>query len=247
MCIAYSGRCLLSSFLVNRDSNRGRCAHPCRWNYAVVEEKRPGQYMPVTEDERGTYIFNSRDLCMIDHIPALIESGVAALKIEGRMKGIHYVASTVKAYREAIDAYYRTPCGYRVEQDWADLLDSVNQRGYCTGFYLGDAAQSAPNLELTRKTYEHRLVGKIVTIPAPGQIVVDMRNRLEIGETVEILSPRQGLRSMSIPRMVNLEGEPVKVAHAGQQIKMELSGAWRPKDLIRRRVPRTSGATTVDP
>jgi len=241
MCMAYSGRCLLSSFLAGRDSNRGRCAHPCRWSYAVVEEKRPGQYMPVIEDARGTYIFNARDLCMIDHIPALIESGVAALKIEGRMKGIHYVASTVKAYREAIDSYYRNPGSYHVRQDWADLLDSVNQRGYCTGFYFGDPTEIEPNLALTRKAYEHRLVGKILSARAPGQVVVDVRNRLETGETVEILSPFQPIQRRVIRPMVNLAGEPIRVAHAGHQVQMALEGDWQPNDVIRRRDAPSSG------
>ena len=237
MCISYSGRCLLSSFLAHRDSNRGRCAHPCRWNYAVVEEKRPGQYLPVSEDERGTYIFNSRDLCMIDHIPTLIESGLAALKIEGRMKGIHYVASTVKAYREAIDAYYHHPDDYRVQQDWLDTLDSVNQRGYCTGFYFGDPVQTEPNLELTRPAYEHRLVGKVVSVATAGTVVVDIRNRLATGEAVEFLSPGRPVQHDAIPRMFDLASGPVTVAHAGMQVEMEFKTTCRPNDLIRRRDP----------
>lgn len=237
MCISYSGRCLLSSFLANRDSNRGRCAHPCRWNYAVVEEKRPGQYLPVREDERGTYIFNSRDLCMIEHIPALIKSGVTALKIEGRMKGIHYVASTVKAYREAIDAYYRLPGDDHVQQDWVDTLNSVNQRGYCTGFYFGDPVQTQPNLELTRPAYEHRLVGKVVSVSTAGTVVVDIRNRLATGDAVELLSPGIPVQKEAIPRMLDLASGPVKVAHAGMQVEMNLKTTCRPNDLIRRRDP----------
>jgi len=240
MCISYSGRCLLSSFLANRDSNRGRCAHPCRWNYAVVEEKRPGQYLPVSEDERGSYIFNARDLCMIEHIPALIESGLAALKIEGRMKGIHYVASTVKVYREAIDAYYRHPDTYRVQQDWVDTLDSVNQRGYCTGFYFGDPVQTQPNLELTRPAYEHRLVGKVVSVSGAGTVVVDIRNRLATGDAVELLSPGNPVQKDEIPHMRDLASGPVKVAHAGMQVEMNLKTICRPRDLLRRRDPLDS-------
>ena len=237
MCISYSGRCLLSNFMANRDSNRGRCAQPCRWKYAVVEEKRPGQYLPVHEDERGSYIFNSRDLCMIEHIPALIESGLTALKIEGRMKGIHYVASTVKAYREAIDAYYRHPDDYRVQQDWVDTLDSVNQRGYCTGFYFGDPTQTQPNLELTRPAYEHRLVGKVISVSTAGTAVVDVRNRLTTGEAIEFLSPGKPVQHNRVPRMVDLSKNPVAVAHAGMQVEMGLNTACRPNDLIRRRDP----------
>jgi putative protease len=235
MCISYSGRCLLSNYLAQRDSNRGRCAHPCRWNYAVVEEKRPGQYLPLREDERGSYIFNSRDLCMIDHIPALIESGVTALKIEGRMKGIHYVAATVKAYREAIDTYYRHPERFQVDPDWLSTLDSVNQRGYCTGFYFGDPNQTQPNLELTRPHYAHRLVGKILSIPRAGIAVVDVRNRLATGDVVEILAPGRPVQNETIPAMTDLAGTPVAVAHAGMQVKVALRTPCGSHDLLRRR------------
>jgi putative protease len=237
MCMSYSGRCLLSNFLANRDSNRGQCAHPCRWNYAVVEEKRPGQYLPVREDDRGTYIFNARDLCMIEHIPALVESGVAALKIEGRMKGIHYVASSVKAYRAALDAYYRDPLGFRVEQDWVDTLDSINQRGYCTGFYFGDPRQTQPNYSLTRPAYEHRLVGKVLSCAASGTVVVDVRNRLAVDDTVEVLSPGRPVWQEAIRRMVDPATGPVMVAHAGMKIEIDVTTGCRPNDLIRRRDP----------
>ena len=237
MCISYSGRCLLSSFMANRDSNRGRCAHPCRWRYHLVEEKRPGQFLPILEDAHGTYIFNSRDLCMIGHIPTLIESGVTALKIEGRMKGIHYVASTVKVYRDAIDAYYRNPGDFRIQQDWIDILESINQRGYCTGFYFGDPVETEPNLELTRPDYAHHLVGKIVSGQAPGTVVVDVRNRLATGEAVEILSPGMSIQKDVIPPMRDLDGTPMKVTHAGHRVEMVLTAVCGPNDLVRRHDP----------
>src|SRR5210317_748326 len=142
MCIAYSGRCLLSSFMANRHSNRGMCAHPCRWKYALVEELRDGEYMPIAEDDRGTYIFNSKDLCMIEHIPAMIDSGVSALKIEGRMKGINYLATVVKVYREAIDQYYQDPMGYAVQPAWLVELTRIDHRGFCSGFYFDDPQQT---------------------------------------------------------------------------------------------------------
>jgi putative protease len=211
----------------------------------VVEEKRPGQYLPVMEDGRGTYIFNSRDLCMIDHIPALIESGVAALKIEGRMKGIHYVAATVKAYRDAIDAYYRDPARYGVNQDWRDTLDSVNQRGYCTGFYFGDPHQIEPNLELVRPFYEHRLVGKILSVVSAGRAVVDVRNRLAADDEVEILSPGHPIRSARISRMTGPDGAPAATAHAGQQVSIDLPMTCGPNDLIRRRDPRDGSLNPI--
>jgi len=240
MCISYSGRCLLSSYLALRDSNRGRCAHPCRWNYALVEEKRPGQYLPLREDEHGTYIFNSRDLCMIEHIPALIESGIAALKIEGRMKGIHYVAVTVKAYREAIDAYYRRPQDYRVARDWWAALESVNQRGYCTGFYFGDPSQTSPNLELQQPSYAHRLVGRIVSAEDDGTFIVDVRNRLSTGDRIEVLSPGRPIQSDTLQNMTDLDGLRLPVAHAGRRVRLALRVPGGSMDIIRRRDPSTT-------
>ena len=234
LCISYSGRCLLSSYLANRDGNRGRCAQPCRWQYAVVEEKRPGQYLPIREDARGSYIFNSRDLCMIAHIPALVESGVCALKIEGRMKGIHYVAATVKAYREAIDVYYRTPDQYRVKEDWWNLLDSVNQRGYSTGFYFGAPDELDPNPVLTRAGYAHRLVGKILSAPCDGRSTLDVRNRMAEGDPVEILSPGRPIARDVITRMTEADGRPLTVAHAGMQVQADLRRPCGPNDLLLR-------------
>ena len=148
MCIAYSGRCLLSSFMANRHSNRGMCTHPCRWKYAIVEETRAGQYMPIAEDDRGTYIFNSKDLCTIEHIPAMINSGVSALKIEGRMKGINYLASVVKVYREAIDRYVQDPAEYSISPEWLIELAKINHRGYCTGFYFDDPRADRSRLRI---------------------------------------------------------------------------------------------------
>jgi putative protease len=135
MCISYSGRCLLSSYMTGRDSNRGECAHPCRYKYYLMEEKRPGQYMPVMEDERGTYIMNSKDLCMIEHIPDALNAGITSLKIEGRMKSSFYVAQVVKAYREAIDAYYENPNETNINPEWLSELSKASHREFTTGFY----------------------------------------------------------------------------------------------------------------
>lgn len=234
MCIAYSGRCLLSTYLAQRDANRGQCAQPCRWHYAVVEEKRPGQYLALEEDERGTYIFNARDLCMIAHIPELIASGVCALKIEGRMKGIHYVAATVKAYREAIDAYYQSPDDYCLKPEWSALLDSINQRGYCTGFYLGDPREVEPNWELTRADYEHRLVGKILSSDSFGRASVDVRNRMTVGETVEILAPGRPISRDVITDMTDGDGHHLETAHAGMCVDVGLQIVCGCNDLLRR-------------
>ncbi|MBW2366874.1 MAG: U32 family peptidase, partial [Deltaproteobacteria bacterium] len=145
MCISVSGRCLLSSFMTQRDSNRGMCSHPCRWQYAVVEQRRPEKYFPVAEDTHGTYVFNSQDLCMLSHIPEMVAAGIDSLKIEGRMKSVHYVAATVKTYREAIDAFYDNPQTYQVDKRWVAELSGISHRLYCTGFYFEDPEQISPN------------------------------------------------------------------------------------------------------
>ena len=147
MCMAYSGRCLLSSYLADRDSNRGACCQPCRFHYAVMEATRPGQYFPIAEDHRGAYLFNARDLCMIEHLPALIDTGIGAFKIEGRMKSVHYLAAVVNVYREAIDAWYRDPGAYTVQPHWLSELAAISHRGYSTGFYFRDRSQTASNLD----------------------------------------------------------------------------------------------------
>ena len=144
MCISYSGRCLLSAFMENRDGNRGECCHPCRFHYTVMEEKRPGQHFPLAEDDRGSYIFNSRDLCMLGHIPELAGAGIRSFKIEGRMKGIHYLATVLRVYREALDDWQADPHNFRVREHWRRELAMVDHRGYCTGFYFGDPAQVVP-------------------------------------------------------------------------------------------------------
>lgn len=136
MCISYSGRCLLSNYMANRDANRGRCAHSCRWKYYLVEEKRPGEYYPVFEDEQGTYIMNSRDLCLIEHIPEVVETGVDSLKIEGRMKSLHYVATVTAVYRQAIDSYFKDPISYQFKPEWLEELKKVSHRDYTTGFFF---------------------------------------------------------------------------------------------------------------
>ncbi len=141
MCISYSGRCLLSSVMTARNANTGECAHPCRWNYSLVEEKRPGEYFPVWEDANGTFIFNSKDLCLLPHIPQLVDSGVDSLKIEGRMKGIHYLASVVRVYREALDRYCEDPAVYSFRSEWMDELRKISHRGYTSGFFLGKPSE----------------------------------------------------------------------------------------------------------
>jgi len=232
MCISYSGRCLLSSFMTNRESNRGMCAHACRWNYAVVEETRPGKYMPVIEDNRGTYIFNSRDLCMIHHLREIIQSGVRSIKIEGRMKSIHYVASTVKTYREAIDSYYDHPNHFEIKQDWIDELNKISHRGYCTGFYFNDPLQVSPNFENTmNKAY--RFVGKVIENQGPRRILVETRNMICNGSVVDILSVNQPSRRTKIIDMQDKSGKTVSIAHPNTHLTMILDIECSTNDLLR--------------
>jgi putative protease len=176
MCISYSGRCLLSAFMTNRSSNLGKCSHPCRWNYAVMEEKRPGQYYPIAENNDGTYIFNSKDLCMIEHIPEIIESGLSSVKIEGRMKGINYIASAVKVYREAIDLYYENPATYKTQKYWIDELNNISHRGYCTGFYFSDPEQILPNFGSNLNPGQV-FIGRVIEVNNNQSVNINVRNK----------------------------------------------------------------------
>jgi len=194
MCIAYSGRCLLSNFMAGRDSNQGQCSHPCRWSYAVVEETRPGQYQPIMEDTGGTTVFHSKDLCMLDYLPEMIRAGVQALKIEGRMKGIHYVATAVKVYREALDAFFENPDGFSVRQEWRDLLADIGHRGYCTGFYLGNPDETLPNVASGGTREPPQLVGKVEEAGSGDVMAVDVRNTFAVGDPVEVPSPGRPVR-----------------------------------------------------
>ena len=233
MCISYSGRCLLSSFMTGRDANRGRCTHPCRWKYAVMEETRPGQYFPVEEDETGTYIFSSRDLCMIGHLPALIGSGVASLKIEGRMKSIHYTASVVKVYREAIDRYYADPEGYRVEEAWLKELDAVSHRPYSTGFYFGAPASPLPP-EGVLTAIPQRLIAKILSQGEAGTYLLDVRNKFFAEESVEVLTSRGPVRPDRILSLSDVAGGSLPLAQPNSRVRVALTGNYAPHDLIRR-------------
>ncbi len=233
MCISYSGRCLLSSFMALRDSNRGMCCHPCRFNYAVVEEKRPGQYYELSEDNRGTYIFNSRDLCMIEHIPEMVASGISSLKIEGRMKGINYLASVVRIYREAIDAYTLDAISYQVQPEWVAELAKVSHREYCTGFYLGDPEQVSSNID-GRISAGLQFLAKVLKANGNGQVVVDVRNQLRRNDDIEIISAKGPVRTDSILRIINENHQEVDVVHPGSRAEITLGGDASPNDIIRK-------------
>jgi len=236
MCIAYSGRCLLSGYMANRDSNRGMCAHPCRWRYAVVEELRPGQYLPLTEDDRGSYIFSSKDLCMIGHIPDMIRAGICALKIEGRMKGIHYLAAVVKAYREAIDAYYNHSEAYVVTEEWTKELSSINHRGYCTGFYFGNPDQVLPNYSSSMLLTEYLFVGKILRSAGEKHFFVDVRNKINKNDSVEILRKNGPAQQDTVLDITGLDGAPLSVVQPGNRVLLKLENDYAVNDIIRKKI-----------
>jgi U32 family peptidase len=232
-CISYSGRCLLSSFMSNRDSNRGLCSQPCRWKYAIVEELRPGQYMPIAEDDHGSYIFNSKDLCMIEHIPAVIESGIVSLKIEGRMRGINYLASTVKVYREAIDAYYKNRANYSVKEDWLKELGRISHRSYCTGFYFGDPNQISPAYEKTKDT-GHTFIGKVTESATQLGTKIEVRNKVFKGDVIEVLGRKGPAKQDKINAILDQDGQSLLFAQPCSNVFVSLNNDYTSNDLIRR-------------
>ncbi len=236
MCMAYSGRCLLSSFMALRDSNRGMCCHPCRFQYALVEAKRPGQYYELSEDARGTYILNARDLCMIEHIPEMMAAGISSLKIEGRMKGINYLASVVRIYREAIDAYALDAEAYQVQAEWIAELAKVTHREYCTGFYLGDPEQVSPNMDGRIRT-GLLFLAKVLKTNGNGQMVIDVRNQLCRNDNIEIISAGSPVRTDTILKIVNEDHQEVDVVNPGRRAEITLGGDASPNDILRKVTP----------
>lgn len=242
MCISWSGRCLLSNFFTNgkRQSNRGECIQACRFRYAVMEESRPGQYWPVEEDEHGTYIFNSKDLCMIDHIPELIEGGAASLKIEGRMKSVYYVAAVVAAYRKAIDAYYAEGGAYRVRPEWREELEKVSHRPYTTAFAFQNPDHSAQEYVKSQPEQPYDFVGLI--LPGHGEEGtnrVQQRNHFKVGEILEYLTPQGQVGLVKITRLVNQEGEEVdKAPHPLEELTMTGDKTLPAFSILRRRAKK---------
>ena len=235
MCISYSGRCLLSNFMIQRDANRGACAHPCRWKYALVEEKRPGEYYPVEEDGRGTYILNSRDLNMISHIPELVEAGVSSFKIEGRMKSIFYVATVVGAYRKAIDAYERNPKGYVFDPKWMTEVSKASHREFTTGFYFNQPTHLDQNYQTSAYTRNYTFVGLVQDCDPNGLAWVEQRNKMKVGDSVEIMSPYRASFSQKIEEMWNEGGERIEEApHPQQLVQIKFSQPVFPYDILRR-------------
>ena len=236
MCISYSGRCLMSNYLTGRDANRGSCAQPCRWNYALVEEKRPGQYFPVLEDERGTYIFNSKDMCLLPYLPDVIASGVDSLKIEGRMKSVHYAASVVKAYREAIDCYFAAPDQFEIKKEWVEELDKVSHRAYTTGFYYGRPTEKDQIYGTSSYTQTSDFVGLVLDYDKKtGFATVEQRNNMKVGQEIEIFQPHLAGYRQILQEMYNDEGEAIQVApHPQQIVKIRMDKPVEPYGILRR-------------
>jgi putative protease len=236
MCISYSGRCLLSNFMIERDANRGACAHPCRWKYSLVEEKRPGEYYPVEEDDRGTYIMNSRDLCMLDHIPELAESGITSFKIEGRMKSSFYVATVVSVYRKALDQYLRNPKDYRFDPAWMKELKKVSHREFTTGFYFNKPTNQDQNYVTSAYTREYSFVGVVKDYDEKtGIAVVEQRNKMSLGDVLEVFGPYTDYFEQKLDWMEDLEGNSLSAApHPQQILKMKMNQPVKPGFLLRK-------------
>ena len=220
MCISYSGRCLLSNFMTGRDANHGACTHPCRWKYALVEQQRPGEYYPIEEDSRGSYILNSRDLCMIDSIPDLASAGVKSFKIEGRMKSMYYVATIVSAYRAAIDAYLNDPDSYEYDEAYFTELCKASHREFTHGFYYNKPTDQDQNYLTSDYTRDYSFVGIVKEeADSDGYTHVEQRNKFSVGDTIEIFGPRTPFYEEVITEMLNEDGEPVENApHPQQQL-----------------------------
>ena len=237
MCISYSGRCLLSNYMAGRDSNRGQCAHPCRWKYHLVEEKRPGQYFPVFENERGTYIFNSKDLCLIEHIPEIAESGISSLKIEGRMKSSYYVATVVKAYREALDAYFADPGGYTFDRKWLEEISKASHREYTTGFLFGRPDGNGQVYGSSSYIREYDFVGLVTDYDEKtGTAVIEQRNRFTVGDELEVVPPRGPYSIHKVTEMRNADGEAIEAApHPQMTVHMRMDPPVEPFTMLRRK------------
>lgn len=223
MCISYSGRCLISNYMTGRDANRGSCAQSCRWKYSLVEEKRPGEYFPIYEDERGTFFFNSKDLCMIEYIPELIESGITSLKIEGRMKTAYYVATVVRAYRMAIDAYYKDPENWKFNPIWLEELKKGSHRHFTTGFYNDKPGDKEQNYASASYVRNYDFIGIVLEDrDENGLVTVEQRNKMMLGDEIEIMGPYTDTINTTITEMYNEDGESIESApHPRQIVKMK--------------------------
>ena len=236
MCISYSGRCLLSNYFTGRDANQGACTHPCRWKYAVVEEKRPGEYLPVEEDDRGTYIFKSKDLCMIEYIPEMMEAGIDSFKIEGRMKTALYVATVARTYRKAIDDYKTSPELYRSNMDYyREEISKCTYRQFTTGFYFGKTTEESQIYDSNTYIREYTYLGMVEQTDTQGRIVLEQRNKFAVGETIEAMLFDGRNQELVVQEIRDDEGNIMESApHPKQRLHVDL-GAQLPIGCILRR------------
>ena len=236
MCISYSGRCLLSNYFTGRDANKGACTHPCRWKYSVMEEKRPGEYFPVYENERGTYIFNSKDLCMIEHIPDLIEAGIDSYKIEGRMKTALYVATVARTYRKAIDDYLESPEKYQANMPWyLDQISNCTYRQFTTGFFYGKPSEETQIYD--NNTYEkgYTYLGIVGPKNEEGLYRIEQRNKFSVGETIEVMKPNGENIEVVVKRLVDEKGQEMESCpHPQQVFYVDLGVELDEYDILRR-------------
>ncbi|GFI49761.1 putative protease YdcP [Lachnospiraceae bacterium] len=235
MCISYSGRCLLSNYFTGRDANQGACTHPCRWKYSIVEETRPGEYMPVFENDRGTFIFNSKDLCMIEHIPEMIDAGIDSFKIEGRMKTALYVATVARTYRKAIDDYLEDPEKYRENMPWyLDQIVNCTYRQFTTGFYFGKPDETSQIYDNNTYVKEYTYLG-IIGDERDGMYRIEQRNKFSVGDRIEIMKPDGQNVEVTVRRIVDEEGKEQESApHPKQALYVDLGCEACRYDILRR-------------
>ena len=237
MCISYSGRCLLSNYFTGRDANQGACTHPCRWKYAVMEESRPGEYLPVYENERGTYIFNSKDLCMIEYIPELIDAGIDSFKIEGRMKTALYVATVARTYRRAIDDYLQSPDLYREHMPWyLDQISNCTYRQFTTGFFFGKPSEKAQIYDSNTYVREYTYLGTVGGVNEAGLYAIEQRNKFSVGETIEVMKPNGENPQVVVRRIVDEDGnDQMSAPHPKQKLWIDLGCPLDTYDILRRK------------
>lgn len=237
MCISYSGRCLLSNYFTGRDANQGACTHPCRWKYSIVEETRPNEYMPVYENERGTYIFNSKDLCMIEHIPELMESGIDSFKIEGRMKTALYVATVARTYRKAIDDYKESPERYKEHLPWyLDQISNCTYRQFTTGFFFGKPSDEAQIYDNNTYLKEYTYLGIVGEQREDGLYQIEQRNKFSLGEEIEVMKPNGENQIVTVRRILDEEGNEMESApHPKQILYIDLGEPLDRYDILRRK------------
>ncbi len=235
MCISYSGRCLLSNYMTGRDANRGECSHACRWKYSLVEEKRPGQYFPIEETDQGTFIFNSKDLCMIKHIEDLIDAGISSFKIEGRVKSSYYVATVIRSYRMAIDQFYKNQGQYEGDKWLAEIM-KASYRDFTTGFYFKKPDSQDQLYDSSSYIRNYDFVGLILDYDKESKLaIVEQRNKMEIGDRVEIFGPDKDYRELIIKEMFDENGNLIEEApHPQQKIKIRMEEEVEKWDMIRR-------------